>query len=80
MKYVYILISVNYPVKTYIGITFNLKKRFNEHNTGKSKRTSKYKPWKLVVAIIFTDDQKAFEFERYLKSGSGRTFAKRHFF
>jgi hypothetical protein len=32
-----------------------------------------------VVAIEFTDENRAIRFERYLKSGSGRAFAKRHF-
>jgi hypothetical protein len=31
------------------------------------------------VAIKFEDDQKALAFEKYLKSGSGRAFANRHF-
>jgi hypothetical protein len=38
-----------------------------------------YGPWKLVVQIGFEDKVKAFAFEKYLKSGSGRAFAKKHF-
>jgi putative endonuclease len=49
------------------------------HNAGKSKDTAKFKPWKMVVAMRFEDDQKAFAFERYLKFGSGHAFANRHF-
>jgi putative endonuclease len=41
--------------------------------------TSKYAPWQLIVTIAFTEKNKALKFERYLKSGSGRAFAKRHF-
>jgi len=78
MKYVYILKSVNYPEQTYIGITYSLKDRLNEHNSGKSHHTSKYLPWKVVTAVLFANDKKALEFEKYLKSGSGKTFAKRH--
>jgi hypothetical protein len=32
-----------------------------------------------VVSIRFADPRVAARFERYLKSGSGRAFAKRHF-
>jgi hypothetical protein len=39
----------------------------------------KHKPWTLVVALEFTDEALAKRFEKYLKSGSGRAFAKRHF-
>jgi len=79
MKYVYILQSISHPNKQYIGITKDLNKRLKNHNAGESPHTSKYKPWKLVVAIKFSDDQKADAFERYLKSGSGHAFARRHF-
>jgi len=36
-------------------------------------------PWRIVVSIEFPDEGAAVRFERYLKSGSGRAFAKRHF-
>ena len=79
MEYVYLLESVSHPKKRYIGLTGNLNKRLKEHNTGKSPHTSKYKPWKIIIAIRFTDNRKADTFEKYLKSGSGHAFAKRHF-
>jgi hypothetical protein len=31
------------------------------------------------VTVEFASEQTALRFERYLKSGSGRAFAKRHF-
>ena len=49
------------------------------HNAGQSPHTSKYRPWRIVLAISFADDKRAHAFERYLKSGSGRAFASRHF-
>ena len=79
MKYVYLLESVICPGKRYIGITDDFASRLKEHNAGKSPHTSRFKPWKTVVAIKFSDDQKANAFEKYLKSGSGHAFAKRHF-
>ena len=41
--------------------------------------TNKFKPWKIRASIAFTIDEKADEFEQYLKSGSGRVFMKKHF-
>lgn len=77
--YVYLLQSKKNPAKKYIGHTSNLKTRLQEHNAGKSFHTAKYVPWELVAAVSFRDLQKAQNFERYLKSGSGHAFAKRHF-
>jgi predicted GIY-YIG superfamily endonuclease len=78
VKYVYLLESLKAPSKRYVGITSDLDNRLKEHNAGKSPHTAKYKPWKIAVAIRFTDDRKAEIFETYLKSGSGHAFAKRH--
>jgi predicted GIY-YIG superfamily endonuclease len=77
--YVYIIQSDSDPSKTYIGFTSNIKKRLAKHNEGGSNYTSKYKPWKIKLAIAFNDKQKALSSERYLKSHSGRAFTKRHF-
>ncbi|MEW5701917.1 MAG: GIY-YIG nuclease family protein [Candidatus Zixiibacteriota bacterium] len=79
MKYVYLLRSLSNPTETCIGITDDLNRRLNEHNTGKSVHTSKNVPWEVEVAIRFRADSCAVAFERYLKSGSGHAFAKRHF-
>ena len=83
MQYVYILQSLKYPEKHYVGCTNNVIERLKRHNAGKSdsqsRHSSMYAPWKLVVQIGFEDKAKAFAFEKYLKSGSGRAFSKRHF-
>ena len=79
MHYVYILQSENEPERYYVGLTSEPKRRLAEHNEGKSIHTNKFKPWKKVVEIGFTDPVKANAFELYLKSGSGRAFAKKHF-
>jgi len=47
------------------------------HNHGNNPHTSKYKPWRIKTAIAFTDRQGALDFEAYLKSPSGRAFAKK---
>ena len=46
---------------------------------GGSPHIVKYKPWKLVSSISFESKEKAIEFEKYLKSGSGRVFVKKRF-
>jgi len=71
MKCVYILRSLKDSKQRYIGITTNLNERLKDHNTGKSPHTAKFKPWQVVVAIRFANNQKAEAFEAYLKSGSG---------
>ena len=62
----------------YVGYTLNLENRLKEHNSGECVHTNKYKPWKLCTYLAFDDKSKAIAFERYLKSGSGRSFSKRH--
>jgi len=69
---------MRYPRRTYVGITDELGNRLREHNSGESPHTSKYGPWRLVASIGFADEKRAREFERYLKTGSGRAFAQRH--
>jgi putative endonuclease len=76
--YVYLLKSERNPKQRYVGRTADLEKRLAEHNSGKSTYTSKYAPWKIVVAVWFEDETKATAFEKYLKVGSGHAFANRH--
>jgi putative endonuclease len=79
MFYTYIIESEIKPGERYIGHTSDLKTRFNEHNSGKSTHTEKYKPWKIKLYIAFETLEQAQQFEKYLKSGSGHAFANRHF-
>ena len=78
MFYVYFLSSQSKPDERYIGSTDDLKGRLTEHNAGKSVHTNKFKPWKLVTYVAFETRGKAEKFEKYLKHGSGHTFANRH--
>jgi len=77
--YVYILQSIKYPENYYTGFTNDIKKRIVKHNNGEVPHTSKYKPWRIKNVISFIDKDKALAFEKYLKSHSGRAFAKKHF-
>ena len=76
---VYLLQSQGHPDQHYIGLTQNLRRRLTAHNAGTSKHTAKFRPWRLVAAIWLADQSRARAFEKHLKTGSGRAFAKRHF-
>lgn len=77
MWYVYIIKSVSHPDQEYTGASEDLKQRVADHNAGKSTHTAKFAPWELVWYCAFPDKYKALEFEKYLKSHSGRAFAKK---
>jgi predicted GIY-YIG superfamily endonuclease len=76
MKYVYILKSIA-GEHFYVGSTLDLKERLKRHNAGGVPHTSKFKPWTLKTYLGFSDETRAGAFERYLKSASGRAFAKK---
>ena len=77
MHYVYLLESLDSPGQRYVGVTSDLRARLADHNNGKTSHTSKYRPWKVVTYIAFSDRLQAEAFERYLKSGSGHAFARK---
>ena len=77
MYYVYLLRSIPFPEQTYIGFTEDLKSRIKAHNFGQSPHTSKYKPWHLSTYLAFENREKALDFEKYLKSHSGKAFANK---
>jgi putative endonuclease len=76
-SYVYILQSITFSERFYIGLTDNLRDRLKRHNAGELIHTSKFRPWKIKTAVAFTSRERAAAFERYLKSSSGRAFAKK---
>ena len=76
MKYAYILESLN-SQRFYVGITDDLRARLAKHNAGEVPHTSKYGPWRIKTYIAFSDQKQAGAFEKYLKSASGRAFAKK---
>ncbi len=78
MKYVYILESEN-SAHFYVGVTDDVQARVKAHNAGDATHTAKFRPWRIRTFVAFTDEGRAFAFERYLKSGSGRAFAKKRF-
>ena len=79
MHYVYLLESSVDTRRHYTGCTQDLRARIAGHKAGHNQATVHGRPWRLVGYFAFADERKARGFEQYLKSGSGTTFAKRHF-
>lgn len=75
--YAYILQSEKWPDRFYSGFTEDLSKRLEYHNSGHCDSTGLFKPWRIKTAVAFTDRDQTLEFERYLKTGAGRAFAKK---
>lgn len=75
MYYVYLLKSLS-SEKTYIGMTNEISLRIKEHNSGKSKFTSRYMPWKLIYIEEMNTREEARKREKYFKSAAGRKFLK----
>jgi len=78
-RFVYVLRSETDPARHYVGVASDVDERLAWHNDGPVGCTVNHRPWRVVVSIEFPSEQAAARFERYLKSGSGRAFAKRHF-
>jgi len=77
MYYVYILQSKK-DESRYIVMTDDLKRRLQEHNSGAARYSSSKSPYKLIWCCIFSNKQRAYDFEKYLKSSSGHAFTKKH--
>ena len=78
-RFVYILNSHSDPTRYYTGIAGNVRRRLEEHNAGGCRHTHRWRLWRVVVVIVFASEERALDFERYLKTGSGCAFATRHF-
>lgn len=78
-RIVYVLRSASDTERHYVGVTSDLEKRLAWHNAGQNVHTARNRPWTVIVSLEFRTEAAARAFERYLKTGSGRAFAKRHF-
>ena len=78
MHYVYILWSSKSKI-FYSGYTEDLRDRFRAHNQGLSSATAPHRPWELLFYAGFKNKKLAKDFERYLKSGSGKAFTYKRF-
>ncbi len=76
MHYVY---SLKCKDGFYIGCTNDLKDRIKRHKSGNVPATKDRLPLELDFYVALNNEYKAFNFEKYLKSSSGRAFIKKHF-
>jgi putative endonuclease len=75
MYYVY---SLKCKDGYYVGCTDDLNDRIQRHQKGHAAATVNRLPAKLNFYFATEDKYKAYEFEKYLKSGSSRAFIKKH--
>jgi predicted GIY-YIG superfamily endonuclease len=78
-RFVYILRSESDPSRHYVGITEDFDERLRWPNEGSCRYTVEHLRWLPDMIFGFPTETAAVHFERYLKSGSGRAFAARHF-
>ena len=62
----------------YTGCTHDLDERIKRHQQGRVKSTAYRLPVDLITFTCFKDRYKAYFYEKYLKSGSGRAYLKKH--
>jgi putative endonuclease len=73
MIFVYVLQS-ELDSGLYIGMTADLRRRFEEHQIGASRSTKGRRPWRLIYYEAYLDQADAEGREVFLKSGGGRRF------
>lgn len=76
MYYIYILQSQKDDSR-YFGVTTDLRKRLHQHNVGGSTYSNRKRPYKIIWYAAFVNKEKAYAFEKYLKSSSGHAFTKK---
>ncbi|MBI2068761.1 MAG: GIY-YIG nuclease family protein [Candidatus Yanofskybacteria bacterium] len=76
MHYVYVLKCANGTV--YTGCTNNIEDRLKRHGNGRVFATKNRLPINLICYTVFENKYTAYNFEKYLKSGSGRAFLSKH--
>jgi len=76
MYQVYVLKSINHW-RFYVGFSSDITRRLKEQNSGKTRSTRPYAPWKLFLLESHTTRAAAREREKYLKSGTGKEYIKR---
>ncbi|MES2930658.1 MAG: GIY-YIG nuclease family protein [Patescibacteria group bacterium] len=63
----------------YVGLTSDMKRRFEEHNSGKNKTTAPYRPFDLLFSESYDTRPEARSREKYLKSGIGKEWIKKNY-
>ena len=62
--------------RIYVGMSEDYSRRLSEHNSGKTRSTKGYRPWRLLYKEEVTTRIEARKREKYLKSGAGKEFLK----
>jgi putative endonuclease len=75
MFYVYVIRSRKNG-RLYTGSTNDLRKRFNQHNKGKSTWTKTRGPWEIIYYEASLSEEDARSREKYLKTGMGKRYIK----
>ena len=73
----YIIRSEQNPERFNYGFSSDLKKRLKVHNQGGNVSTKTGVPWTLAWYDGFESESAAIDFERYLKTASGKAFARK---
>ena len=76
MIIVYVIRSLK-DGRFYVGMTNDLERRMQEHQSGKTKSTKAFRPWKLIFTESYPSYLEARKREKYLKSGSGKELIKK---
>jgi putative endonuclease len=77
MEYFVYILKSEIDGRLYKGQTIDIEKRLKEHNSGKTKSTKGYVPWKLVYFEKFGTIEEAVLREKFFKTGSGRELLKK---
>jgi putative endonuclease len=67
-----------HPQHLYVGQTDNIQRRLAEHNSGKSKYTQTYAPWKIIYLEEYHNRTDARTREKYLKSTAGKNILRKN--
>ena len=79
MYYVYILLN-GAKTRTYTGVTDDVEKRLKEHNAGRVKSSSPYRPYEIIHTESFETLSEARQKEKFYKSTTGWRRLKDMFF
>lgn len=58
--------------RIYVGMTQDTEKRIKEHNSGKTRSTKGYRPWRIFFTEEHDSREEARKRELYWKSGTGK--------
>ena len=78
MYYVYILLNET-GTRTYTGVAEDVNERLAEHNAGRVKSSSPYRPYRIIHSEPFGTLKEARQKERFYKSTAGRQRLKEMF-